>query len=95
MTNMNSSTADSHLLTKRENKYWRYQESVISSLNSLGVPLRTAELACIDFRASIGIALNNKLQPAVTASMLLSEVQRVYRYRSDNTAHQAEKSSTT
>lgn len=68
----------SHLLSKKENIFWDHKEATVVELQKLGVPLRPAELAVIDLRSLLYIAQKNKLTPNQTASMMFSEVERVY-----------------
>lgn len=65
--------------TKRDtNRYWGHKESTVKELMNLGVPLRPAELAVIDFRTELYLCQRNKLTPEQTARMLLDNTKRVY-----------------
>lgn len=58
-----------------------FKEQVVSKLQTeWNVPLRTAQVAVIDLKKISYMCYHYKLNPRQTAEMMISEVERLYKY---------------
>ena len=74
----NPDSPKSHLLTKKANVSWDHKERTVAALIEMGVPLRCAELAVIDFRGGLYSAQKRRLSPHQTAQLLFQACEPIY-----------------
>ena len=56
-----------------------YKEAVTAAFMEWNIPLRTAELAVIDFKSDVYLGYREKLTPKQTAVKMVDKVRKLYK----------------
>lgn len=78
MTSWNLTNPDNPSIERGGIPTWDHKEATVYELQRLGVPLRPAELAVVDYRIMLYACQKGKMSPCQTANMMYDTVKTAY-----------------